>query len=39
MALEHLLTGLLQFATSEQGSKSVVKALKGGGKETLVRVV
>ncbi|KAK7002347.1 armadillo-type protein [Favolaschia claudopus] len=39
MALEHLLTGLLEFATNEQGSKSVVKALKEGGKETLDRVV
>ncbi|KAJ7266037.1 armadillo-type protein [Mycena rebaudengoi] len=39
MALEHLLTGLLGFATSEQGSKSVVKTLKEGGKETLDRVV
>ncbi|KAJ7840966.1 hypothetical protein B0H14DRAFT_2360440, partial [Mycena olivaceomarginata] len=26
MALQHLLTGLLEFATKEQGSKSVVKA-------------
>jgi ABC-type proline/glycine betaine transport system ATPase subunit len=39
MALEHLLSGLLEFATNEQGSKSVVKALKEGGKETLDRVV
>ncbi|KAK7028650.1 hypothetical protein R3P38DRAFT_3354402 [Favolaschia claudopus] len=39
MALDHLLTGLLEFATNEQGSKSVVKALKEGGKETLDRVV
>ncbi|KAJ7852666.1 armadillo-type protein [Mycena olivaceomarginata] len=39
MALEHLLSGLLDFATNEQGSKSVVKALKEGGKETLDRVV
>ncbi|KAK6974541.1 ARM repeat-containing protein [Favolaschia claudopus] len=39
MALEHLLTGLLEFATNEQGSKSVVKALKEGGKGTLDRVV
>jgi hypothetical protein len=30
MALEHLLTGLLECATNEQGSKSVVKALKEG---------
>ncbi|KAJ7856961.1 hypothetical protein B0H14DRAFT_3640918 [Mycena olivaceomarginata] len=33
MALEHL-TGLLEFATTEQGSKSVFNALKEGGKET-----
>ncbi|KAJ7938526.1 armadillo-type protein [Mycena leptocephala] len=39
MALEHILTGLLEFATNEQGSQSVVKALKEGGKETLDRVV
>ncbi|KAF8890077.1 armadillo-type protein [Infundibulicybe gibba] len=39
MTLEHLLNGLLEFATSEQGSKSVTKALKEGGKETLDRVV
>jgi hypothetical protein len=39
MALEHLLTGLLEYSTNEQGSKSVVKALKEGGKETLDRVV
>ncbi|KAJ7833251.1 hypothetical protein B0H14DRAFT_3871691 [Mycena olivaceomarginata] len=38
MTLEHLLTGLLEFATNEQGSKSVGKALKEGGKETLDRV-
>ncbi|KAJ7715672.1 hypothetical protein B0H16DRAFT_1741728 [Mycena metata] len=39
MALEHPLTGLLEFAMNEQGSKTVVKALKEGGKETLDRVV
>ncbi|KAJ7824084.1 hypothetical protein B0H14DRAFT_3469602 [Mycena olivaceomarginata] len=39
MALEHLLTGLLEFATNEQGGKSVVKALKDGGKGTLDRFV
>ncbi|KAJ6524862.1 hypothetical protein DFH09DRAFT_1372061 [Mycena vulgaris] len=39
MALEHLLTGLLEFATNEQGSKSVVRALKEGGKEMFGRVV
>ncbi|KAJ7742375.1 hypothetical protein B0H14DRAFT_3607972 [Mycena olivaceomarginata] len=39
MALEHLLEGLLEFATNEQGSKSVVKALKEGEKKRLNRVV
>ncbi|KAF5352799.1 hypothetical protein D9756_006223 [Leucocoprinus leucothites] len=39
MTLDHLLEGLLEFATNEQGSKSVTKALKEGGKETLDRVV
>ncbi|KAJ7791155.1 armadillo-type protein [Mycena olivaceomarginata] len=39
VVLEHLLTGLLEFATNEEGSKSVVNALKEGGKETLDRVV
>ncbi|CAK5271608.1 unnamed protein product [Mycena citricolor] len=37
--LEHLLGGLLEFATNEQGSKSVMKALKEGGKDTLDRIV
>ncbi|KAJ7019593.1 hypothetical protein C8F04DRAFT_1276047 [Mycena alexandri] len=39
MPLEHLLTGLFEFATNKQGSKSVVSALKEGGKQTLDRVV
>ncbi|KAJ7925663.1 hypothetical protein B0H13DRAFT_2568446 [Mycena leptocephala] len=39
IALDHLLTGLLKFAMNEQGSTSVVKALKEGGKEMLERVV
>ncbi|KAJ7840553.1 hypothetical protein B0H14DRAFT_3869475 [Mycena olivaceomarginata] len=39
MALEHLLEGLLEFATNEQGSKSVVKALKEDEKKRLNRVV
>ncbi|TEB32457.1 ARM repeat-containing protein [Coprinellus micaceus] len=39
MTLDHLLDGLLEFATNEQGAKSVTKALKEGGKETLDRVV
>ncbi|KAI0347912.1 ARM repeat-containing protein [Trametopsis cervina] len=39
LALEHLVSGLLEYATSEQGAKSVTKALKEGGKETLDRVI
>ncbi|KAJ7879330.1 hypothetical protein B0H13DRAFT_2346152 [Mycena leptocephala] len=38
IALDHLLTDLLKFAMNEQGSKSVVKVLKEGGKEMLERV-
>ena len=30
MTLDHLLDGLLEFATNEQGSKSLTKALKEG---------
>ena len=39
MALEHLVAGLLDFATHEQGTKSITKALKEGGKETLDRII
>ena len=39
MAFEHIISGLLDFATNEQGSKSVTKALKEGGQETLDRIV
>lgn len=39
MALEHLVAGLLEFATHEQGTKSITKALKEGGKETLDRII
>lgn len=39
MALQHLLDGLLEFSTNEQGSKSVTKALKEGGKDTLDKVI
>ncbi|KAL0952147.1 hypothetical protein HGRIS_008764 [Hohenbuehelia grisea] len=39
MTLDHLLNGLLEYATNEQGAKSVTKALKEGGKDTLDRVV
>lgn len=39
LALDHLVSGLLEYATSEQGAKSVTKALKEGGKETLNRII
>lgn len=39
MALDHLLAGLLEYATNEQGVKSVTKALKEGGKEVLDRII
>ncbi len=39
LALEHLISGLLEYATSEQGAKSVTKALKEGGKDTLDRII
>lgn len=39
MAMSHLLSGLLEYATSEQGIKSITKALKEGGKDTLDRVI
>jgi hypothetical protein len=39
MALEHPLTALFEFATNEQVSKSVVKAITEGGKGTLDCVV
>ncbi|KAJ7720184.1 armadillo-type protein [Mycena metata] len=38
-ALEHLFTGLLEFATNKQGSKGALTTLKEGGKEMLDRVV
>lgn len=38
-ALEHLLAGLLEYSTNEQGAKSVAKALKEGGKDALDRIV
>ncbi|KAG6912292.1 hypothetical protein DXG01_015666, partial [Tephrocybe rancida] len=37
--LLHLLDGLLDFATSEQGAESVTQALKEGGEATLDRIV
>ncbi|CDO73391.1 hypothetical protein BN946_scf185013.g25 [Trametes cinnabarina] len=39
MALAHLLAGLLEYATNEQGIKSITKALKEGGKETLDQII
>lgn len=39
MALQHLLSGLLEYATNEQGSKSVSKALKDGGKDVLDSII
>ena len=39
LALDHLLGGLLEYATNEQGIKSITKALKEGGKDTLDRVI
>ncbi|KAH9950976.1 ARM repeat-containing protein [Amylocystis lapponica] len=39
LALDHLLAGLLDFATNEQGVKSITKALKEGGKETLDKII
>ncbi|KAF9055738.1 armadillo-type protein [Panaeolus papilionaceus] len=39
MTLDHLLDGLLEFSTNEQGAKSVTKALREGGAETLDKIV
>jgi pumilio RNA-binding family len=39
MTLNHLITGLLEYASNEQGAKSVTKALKEGGKDTLDKVI
>ncbi|KAI0937445.1 hypothetical protein AcV5_005352 [Taiwanofungus camphoratus] len=39
MALDHLLAGLLEYAMNEQGVKSVTKALKEGGRETLDKII
>jgi hypothetical protein len=39
MAIQHLLSGLLEYAINEQGSKSISKALKEGGKDTLNRII
>lgn len=39
IALDHLVSGLLEYSTSEHGAKSVTKAIKEGGKETLDRII
>lgn len=39
LTLDHLIAGLLDYATNEQGYKSITKALKEGGKDTLDKVV
>ncbi|OCH92970.1 ARM repeat-containing protein [Obba rivulosa] len=39
MALDHLLAGLLEYSTNEQGVKSVTKALKEGGKEIVAKII
>ncbi|KAF5376188.1 hypothetical protein D9757_009300 [Collybiopsis confluens] len=39
LTLDHLINGLLEYATNEQGYKSITKALKEGGNDTLDRVV
>ncbi|EIW87416.1 ARM repeat-containing protein [Coniophora puteana RWD-64-598 SS2] len=39
MTLDHLVADLLDYATNEQGYKSVNKALKEGGKETFDKIV
>ena len=39
MTLDHLLEGLLDFATNEEGAKFVTKVLQGGGIDMLDKVV
>ncbi|KAI6031156.1 hypothetical protein PISMIDRAFT_443300 [Pisolithus microcarpus 441] len=39
MCLDHLINDLLDFATNEQGFKSVMRALKDAGSETTARIV
>ncbi|KAJ4477458.1 pumilio-family RNA binding repeat protein [Lentinula aciculospora] len=39
LTLDHLIAGLLEYSTNEQGYKSITKALKEDCKETLDRVV
>ena len=39
MCLDHLMNDLLDFATNEQGFKSVMRAIKEAGPDTLDRMV
>lgn len=39
MTLDLLLAGILDFAANDQGAKSINKALKEGGKETLNKMI
>ncbi|KAG5220205.1 ARM repeat-containing protein [Salix suchowensis] len=39
MTLDHLISSLLEFSTNEQGAKSVTKALKEGGKDTVDKFI
>ena len=39
LTISHLIYGLLEFSTNEQGYKSVAKALKEGGREVLDKFV
>lgn len=39
MCLDHLIADLLDYATNEQGFKSVTKAFKETGPDTLARIV
>lgn len=39
LVLDHLLSGLVEYATNEQGNKSVSKAIKEGGKDTLDKII
>ena len=39
MCLDHLMNDLLDFATNEQGFKSVMRAFKEAGPDTLERMI
>jgi len=39
MSIRHLLSDLLEYAINEQGSKSISKAIKEGGKNALDRII